>query len=68
MLNYLSLSIVVLPRFELGMTEPKSVVLPLHHRTVPFSVCKDSKILFISKFFEINFEILFIFALLFFSV
>lgn len=31
-------SIVVPPRFELGLTEPKSGVLPLHHGTIIRSV------------------------------
>ena len=26
--------LVVLPRFELGLREPKTLVLPLHHRTI----------------------------------
>ena len=26
---------VGLPRFELGQAEPKSVVLPLHHKPIP---------------------------------
>ena len=26
--------IVEVPRFELGLTEPKSVVLPLHHTSI----------------------------------
>lgn len=30
----LIVTIVILPRFELGISEPKSDVLPLHHRTV----------------------------------
>lgn len=38
---------VVPPRFELRQTEPKTVVLPLHHRTNYFVLsvkkrCKDS--------------------------
>lgn len=28
---------VVLPRFELGQAEPKSAVLPLHHKTILFA-------------------------------
>ena len=28
--------IVGLPRFELGLTEPKSVVLPLHHSPIKY--------------------------------
>ena len=28
-------SFVEIPRFELGQTEPKSVVLPLHHISIP---------------------------------
>ena len=31
---------VGLPRFELGQAEPKSVVLPLHHKPVRFSNAK----------------------------
>lgn len=31
---FLNRVIVILPRFELGISEPKSDVLPLHHRTV----------------------------------
>ena len=30
---------VVRPGFEPGLTESKSVVLPLHHRTILISVC-----------------------------
>ena len=29
--------------FEPGMTEPKPVVLPLHHRPIAVSGCKGSK-------------------------
>ena len=31
---FADLFIVVLPGFEPGQTEPKPVVLPLHHRTI----------------------------------
>ena len=31
--------VVVLPRFELRQTEPKTVVLPLHHRTNISAFC-----------------------------
>lgn len=30
------IKIVRLPRFELGLTEPKSVVLPLHHSPIKY--------------------------------
>ena len=30
---------VVLPGFEPGMTEPKPVVLPLHHSTILYAFC-----------------------------
>lgn len=30
------IKIVGLPRFELGLTEPKSVVLPLHHSPIKY--------------------------------
>ena len=33
--RYKSIQIVEIPRFELGQTEPKSVVLPLHHISIP---------------------------------
>ena len=38
--------IVVLPGFEPGLTEPKSVVLPLHHRTIRLWECKCTRRLF----------------------
>ena len=35
--------IVGLPRFELGMTGPESVVLPLHHSPIFFDGAKIQK-------------------------
>ena len=41
---------VVQPRFELGLTGPESVVLPLHHWTLAsFAVTKVYLFLFFSK-------------------
>lgn len=45
------IKIVALPRFELGQTEPKSGVLPLHHKAIlkameasaPHCECKINK-------------------------
>ena len=40
----MSLGFVGLPRFELGQAEPKSVVLPLHHKPIfVFSGAKLNK-------------------------
>lgn len=36
--------LVEVPGFEPGLAEPKSVVLPLHHTSIPG--CKDTKIIF----------------------
>ena len=33
--------IVEVPRFELGLTEPKSVVLPLHHTSIKREISID---------------------------
>ena len=39
--------------FEPGMTEPKPVVLPLHHRPIAFSSCKGRKNLAYYQIFPI---------------
>ena len=46
--------LVELPGFEPGQTEPKSVVLPLHHSSVPS--CKDTIILNICKINKITYK------------
>ncbi len=55
--NKLTFSEVVLPRFELGLREPKTLVLPLHHSTItmnfPFLEESGAKIilfLYIAKY------------------
>ena len=42
--------LVELPGFEPGQTEPKSVVLPLHHSSVPS--CKDTTIFILLQMFD----------------
>lgn len=41
---------VGLPRFELGQAEPKSAVLPLHHKTIVVFSAAKIKNFFISQF------------------
>ena len=41
-IKQLSKHVVVLPGFEPGLAEPKSDVLPLHHRTILMCFVKSS--------------------------
>ena len=44
------IALVELPGFEPGQTEPKSVVLPLHHSSVPIGVQRYNIFMYLQYF------------------
>ena len=50
-LSILRFLCVVLPGFEPGQTEPKPVVLPLHHKTILVGMRKGTQYFFYAQIF-----------------